>query len=174
MNYPPGRKPIQTTVLAGKERLEAYDLIRRQVAMGHQAYVVLPLVEESEKLDLKSAVEEYERLQEVFPDFRVGLLHGRMSSGEKDAAIAAFHGHETQILVSTTVVEVGVDVPNATVMLIENAERFGLSQLHQLRGRVGRGGRSGVLYINDSSEGLAGCETAVRGLGVVSRWLFDC
>ncbi|TVR06998.1 MAG: ATP-dependent DNA helicase RecG [Phormidium sp. GEM2.Bin31] len=137
---PPGRKPIQTTVLAGKQRLEAYDLIRRQMAMGHQAYVVLPLVEESEKLDLKSAVEEYERLQEVFPNFRVGLLHGRMTSAEKDAAIAAFHGHDTQILVSTTVVEVGVDVPNATVMLIENAERFGLSQLHQLRGRVGRGG----------------------------------
>ncbi|MBP0001767.1 MAG: ATP-dependent DNA helicase RecG [Cyanobacteria bacterium SID2] len=136
---PPGRKPIQTTVLSGKNRQEAYDLIRREVASGYQAYVVLPLVEESEKLDLKSAIEEYERLQQVFPNFQVGLLHGRMTSAEKEASIEQFRCNQTQILVSTTVVEVGVDVPNATVMLVENAERFGLSQLHQLRGRVGRG-----------------------------------
>jgi len=97
------------------------------------------LVEESEKLDLKSAIEEYERLQQVFPNFQVGLLHGRMTSAEKEASIEQFRCNQTQILVSTTVVEVGVDVPNATVMLVENAERFGLSQLHQLRGRVGRG-----------------------------------
>jgi ATP-dependent DNA helicase RecG len=137
---PPGRKPIQTTVLAGKERHQAYDLIMREIASGRQCYVVLPLIEESEKLDARSAIEEQEKLQtKVFPDFKVGLLHGRMTSAEKDDAITKFRDNETQILVSTTVVEVGVDVPNATVMLIENAERFGLSQLHQLRGRVGRG-----------------------------------
>ncbi|NEO56443.1 MAG: ATP-dependent DNA helicase RecG [Okeania sp. SIO3B5] len=137
---PPGRQPIQTTTLTGRQRKKAYDLIRREIVQGRQVYIVLPLVEESEKLDVKSAVEEHQKLAEkVFPEFQIGLLHGRMSSAEKDQAISAFRDNETQILVSTTVVEVGVDVPNATVMLIENAERFGLSQLHQLRGRVGRG-----------------------------------
>ena len=137
---PPGRQAIQTTVLSSKERSQAYDLIRREVASERQVYVVLPLVEESEKLDVRSAIEEQEKLQKsVFPEFRVGLLHGRMSSADKDEAITKFRDRETDILVSTTVVEVGVDVPNATVMLIENSERFGLSQLHQLRGRVGRG-----------------------------------
>jgi ATP-dependent DNA helicase RecG len=137
---PPGRQKIQTTVLTGHDRQHAYDLIRREVAQGRQVYVVLPLVEESEKLDLKSAIEEHHHLQEVvFPDFRVGLLHGRMTSVEKEEAIDRFRENQTQILVSTTVVEVGVDVPNATVMLIEEADRFGLAQLHQLRGRVGRG-----------------------------------
>jgi ATP-dependent DNA helicase RecG len=138
---PPGRTPVQTTVLKAKERKQAHDLIRREVVQGQQAYVVLPLVEESEKLDLRSAIEEYQKLREtVFPEFSVGLLHGRMASAEKEEAIANFRDGKTQILVSTTVIEVGVDVPNATVMLVENAERFGLSQLHQLRGRVGRGG----------------------------------
>ena len=137
---PPGRQPIQTTILTSRERKKAYDLIRREIVQGRQIYVVLPLVEESEKLDLKSAVEEHQKLAEkVFPEFQVGLLHGKMTSAEKEQAISAFRDNQTQILVSTTVVEVGVDVPNATVMLIENAERFGLSQLHQLRGRVGRG-----------------------------------
>ncbi|NES04566.1 MAG: ATP-dependent DNA helicase RecG [Okeania sp. SIO2F4] len=137
---PPGRQPIQTTTLTGRQRKKAYDLIRREIVQGRQVYVVLPLVEESEKLDVKSAVEEHQKLAEkVFPEFQIGLLHGRMSSAEKDQAISTFRDNKTQILVSTTVVEVGVDVPNATVMLIENAERFGLSQLHQLRGRVGRG-----------------------------------
>lgn len=137
---PPGRQPIQTTAITAKQRTEAYDLITREVAQGRQAYVILPLVEESDKLVAKSAVEEYKKLSEtVFPDFQIGLLHGKMSSAEKDESINNFRDNKTQILVSTTVVEVGVDVPNATVMLIENAERFGLSQLHQLRGRVGRG-----------------------------------
>ncbi|HAO10707.1 MAG TPA: DNA helicase RecG, partial [Planktothrix sp. UBA8407] len=137
---PPGRQPIQTTILTGKQRQDAYDLIRREVAKERQVYVVLPLIEESEKLDVKSAVEEHQKLQsKVFPEFKIGLLHGRMSSAQKDEAITLFREGETEILVSTTVVEVGVDVPNATVMLIENAERFGLSQVHQLRGRVGRG-----------------------------------
>jgi len=150
---PPGRQPIQTTLLTSKERTQAYDLIRREVASGRQVYVVLPLVEESEKLDLRSAIEEQEKLDKiVFPDFNVGLLHGRMTSAEKDEAITKFRDQETHILVSTTVVEVGVDVPNATVMLIENCERFGLSQLHQLRGRVGRGSsRSYCLLMRGSN-----------------------
>ena len=154
---PPGRKAIKTTVLGAKERSDAYDLIRREIAQGRQIYVVLPLVEESEKLDLRSAIEECDRLQEtIFPDFQVGLLHGRMSSADKDAAISAFRDQTTQILVSTTVVEVGVDIPNATVMLIEHAERFGLSQLHQLRGRVGRGGdQSFCLLMTNSKSDVA-------------------
>ncbi len=137
---PPGRQPIQTSLISGKERMQAYDLIRREIAQGRQAYVIFPLIEESEKLDVKAAVAEHQRLCEsIFPNFQIGLLHGRMSSLEKDQALSAFRDNQTQIIVSTTVIEVGVDVPNATVMLIENAERFGLSQLHQLRGRVGRG-----------------------------------
>src|SRR6478672_7297533 len=137
---PPGRQAIQTNVLSGQERTQAYDLIRREIAQGRQVYIVLPIIEESEKLDVRSAIEEHQRLSEsIFPEFQVGLLHGRMTSAEKDEAINKFRDRETHILVSTTVVEVGVDVPNATVMMIENAERFGLSQLHQLRGRVGRG-----------------------------------
>jgi len=150
---PPGRQKIQTTVMSGKERMQAYDLITREIAQGRQTYIVLPLVEESEKLDLRSAVEEHKQLQEsVFPQFQVGLLHGRMTSAEKDAAITKFRDNETQVLVSTTVVEVGVDVPNATVMLIENAERFGLSQLHQLRGRVGRGAAQSYCLLMSSSH----------------------
>ncbi|HEY9873124.1 MAG TPA: ATP-dependent DNA helicase RecG, partial [Candidatus Obscuribacterales bacterium] len=150
---PPGRQAIHTTVLSGKERSHAYDLIRREIAQGRQTYIVLPLIEESEKLDVRSAVEEHQRLSEsIFPEFKVGLLHGRMTSAEKDEAISAFRDNHTQILVSTTVVEVGVDVPNATVMMIENAERFGLSQLHQLRGRVGRGSdRSYCLLMSSST-----------------------
>ncbi len=150
---PPGRQAIQTTALMASQRPEAYDLIRREVAQGRQVYVVLPLVEESEKLDLRSAVEEHQKLQEtVFPDFQVGLLHGRMSSADKEAAINKFRDNETQVIVSTTVIEVGVDVPNATVMLIENAERFGLSQLHQLRGRVGRGAAKSFCLLISSSK----------------------
>ncbi|WP_414546278.1 ATP-dependent DNA helicase RecG [Nostoc sp. CCY0012] len=150
---PPGRQKIQTTMLSGQQRSQAYDLIRREIAQGRQVYVVLPLVEESEKLDLRSAVEEHQKLQEsIFPDFQVGLLHGRMSSADKDEAITKFRDNQTQILVSTTVVEVGVDVPNATVMLIENAERFGLSQLHQLRGRVGRGAAQSYCLLMSSSK----------------------
>lgn len=154
---PPGRQAIQTTILTGKERSQAYELIRREVAGGRQVYVVLPLVEESEKLDLRSAIEEQEKLKTtIFPEFQVGLLHGRMTSAEKDEAITKFRDRETHILVSTTVVEVGVDVPNATVMLIENCERFGLSQLHQLRGRVGRGSdRSYCLLMRGSNAGEA-------------------
>ncbi len=119
---------------------QAYSAIRREIDAGRQAYVVYPVIEESETQAMKAAQQMYEHLsQEVFPDVPVGLLHGRLGSGEKEAAMEAFKSGRTKILVSTTVIEVGVDVPNATMMVIEQAERFGLSQLHQLRGRVGRG-----------------------------------
>lgn len=150
---PPGRQPITTKVLTGKQRLQAYELIKREVANGRQAYIIFPLIEESEKLEVKAATKEYDRLsQKVFPEFRVGLLHGRMTSQEKEASLTAFRNNETQIIVSTTVIEVGVDVPNATVMLVENAERFGLSQLHQLRGRVGRGQHKSYCFLITNSK----------------------
>lgn len=150
---PPGRQPIHTTALTGQQRTQAYELIRREIAQGRQAYIIFPMIEESEKMDLRAAVEEHQRLSEViFCDFQVGLLHGRMSSAEKEAALNAFRDNETQIIVSTTVIEVGVDVPNATVMLIEHAERFGLSQLHQLRGRVGRGSHQSYCLLMSSSK----------------------
>jgi ATP-dependent DNA helicase RecG len=149
---PPGRTPIRTQLVRGSQREEAYGLIRQQVALGQRAYVVLPLVEESETLDLRSAVEVHAQLSaEVFADLRVGLLHGRLDSRQKQDAINAFAAGHTDVLVSTTVVEVGVDVPEASVMVIEHADRFGLAQLHQLRGRVGRGAAaSHCLLINDS------------------------
>jgi len=154
---PPGRQPIETKLLRGSDRDEAYDLIRSQVSLGQRAYVVLPLVDESEKLDLRSAITVHQQLQqEVFPDLQVGLLHGRLSSAEKQEAILAFARGESQVLVSTTVVEVGVDVPEASVMVIDHAERFGLAQLHQLRGRVGRGAAASTcILINDSNNALA-------------------
>lgn len=136
---PPGRRPVLTRWLMPEERERAYAFIRRQVEQGRQAYIICPLVEGSDKIEAKAAVEEYERLQrEIFPDFRLGLIHGRMKSEEKEAIMNAFARGEIQILVATPVVEVGVDVPNATVILIEGADRFGLAQLHQFRGRVGR------------------------------------
>ena len=137
---PPGRKPIETRWYEEKDRARAFEVIRKTVAAGHQVYIVYPLVEESEKSDLRAATEMADHLRaEVFPDLRIGLLHGRMKSAEKEETMLAFTAAEIQILVSTTVIEVGVDVPNATLMIIEHAERFGLAQLHQLRGRVGRG-----------------------------------
>jgi ATP-dependent DNA helicase RecG len=140
IGMPPGRQPIYTWVKPESRRDEIYQLMRRELSAGRQAYVIYPLVEESEKLDLKSATEMADRLQaEAFPDYRVGVLHGRMKQDAKDAVMDAFVSGAVHVLVSTTVVEVGVDVPNATVMVVEHAERFGLSQLHQLRGRIGRG-----------------------------------
>ena len=154
---PPGRTPIRTQMLKAGQREKAYDLIRDEVAKGQRAYVVLPLVDESEKLELRSAVEVHaELVSEVFPELAVGLLHGRLSSADKQSVLADFAAGRTQVLVSTTVVEVGVDVPEASVMMIDHAERFGLAQLHQLRGRVGRGAAaSHCLLINGSSNALA-------------------
>lgn len=137
---PPGRTPIKTSLLQTRNQRQAHQLIRQEILNGHQAYIVFPLIEESETLAAKAATSEAERLQqEVFPELRIGLLHGKLAPEEKDDVMSRFVRGETHILVSTTVVEVGVDVPNATVMVIENADRFGLAQLHQLRGRVGRG-----------------------------------
>ena len=137
---PPGRLPVDTRIVYVNERERAYAFLRQQIQQGRQAYVICPLVEESEKIEAKAAVDEYERLQsQVFPDLSLGLLHGRMKADEKDEVMTKFREGEVQVLVSTSVVEVGVDVPNASTVLIEGATRFGLSQLHQLRGRVGRG-----------------------------------
>src|SRR6266446_1894498 len=136
---PPGRTPIVTRMTTEHHLPGVWESLRREVAAGHQAYIVYPVIEES-KLELKAAMEEYERLsREVFPKLKLGLLHGRLSSDKKEEVMQRFRKNEAQILVATTVVEVGVDVPNATVMVVEHAERFGLAQLHQLRGRVGRG-----------------------------------
>ena len=139
-DLPPGRLPIKTIAKPESRRDEIYAFVGEQIAAGRQAYVIFPLVEESDKVDLKAATEMAEHLQhEVFPSRRAGLLHGRMKNDVKDQVMKAFAAGEIDILVSTTVVEVGVDVPNASVIVVEHAERFGLSQLHQLRGRVGRG-----------------------------------
>lgn len=136
---PPGRSPIQTRVIFESKRPQALTFMREQIQKGRQAYFVYPLVEESEKIDLKNAVDEFNTLVKQFPDVKMGLIHGRMKSAEKEKVMDQFRSNEIQVLVSTTVIEVGVDVPNANIMIIEHSERFGLSQLHQLRGRVGRG-----------------------------------
>ena len=136
---PPGRRAVHTRVIRANERTDAYDLIRDEVRAGRQAFVVCPLVAESETLEAKAAKTEYERIAaDIFPELRVSLIHGRMRPGEKDAVMTAMRAGEIDVLVATTVIEVGVDIPNATVMLIEDADRFGLSQLHQMRGRIGR------------------------------------
>jgi ATP-dependent DNA helicase RecG len=145
---PAQRKPIKTHVVFESKMQEVFGFVKSEVALGRQAYIVYPLVERSEKIDAKSAVEHYEDLcRTVFHDLSVGLLHGQMGWNEKEDVMKAFLNRDFDVLVSTTVIEVGIDVPNATVMLIENAERFGLSQLHQLRGRVGRGGEQSYCFL---------------------------
>jgi ATP-dependent DNA helicase RecG len=137
---PPGRKPVKTKQVSADQIERVWSFVKKQVDEGRQAYVVYPVIEESETKAMKAAQQMYEHLSgEVFPGVEVGLMHGRLPAAEKEAIMARFKGGETKILVSTTVIEVGVDVPNATVMVVEEAERFGLAQLHQLRGRVGRG-----------------------------------
>ena len=163
---PPGRTPIETRMTTEKHLPGVWDSLRREVEAGHQGYIVYPVIEES-KLELKAAMEEYERLsRDVFPKLKVGLLHGRMSSEEKDDVMQRFRRNEVQILVATTVIEVGVDVPNATVMVIEHAERFGLAQLHQLRGRIGRGAQKSHCILvapgRMTDDGRARLETMVR------------
>jgi ATP-dependent DNA helicase RecG len=153
---PPGRQPIETYAVPGSYHPRVYNFIRKLVAEGRQAYIVCPMVEENDELpDERKAVTGYAKMlqEEVFPDLKVAFVHGKMKPKEKDAVMTAFAAHETDILVSTTVIEVGVDVPNAAVMVIENAERFGLSQLHQLRGRVGRGKhQSYCILISDNQS----------------------
>lgn len=151
---PPGRLPITTKLIKAQERERGYAYIRNQLAQGRQAFIIFPLVEESEKIDAKAAVAEYERLQrEVFPDFKLGLLHGRLKADEKEYVMSRFRAGDYHVLVSTSVVEVGVDVPNATIMLIEGANRFGLAQLHQFRGRVGRGEHASVCLLVPDNHG---------------------
>jgi ATP-dependent DNA helicase RecG len=173
---PPGRKPVRTFLMSDKQRGRAYQILRDELRSGRQAYVVYPLVEESEKTDLQAAMQGAEQLQaDELAEFRVGLVHGRMKSEEKEQVMASYKKGTIQVLVSTTVVEVGVDVPNATVMMIEHAERFGLAQLHQLRGRVGRSGhqsycllmasgiRGGKGVTGQGGKGLSG------GMGVTGQ-----
>jgi ATP-dependent DNA helicase RecG len=145
---PPGRQTVKTVLLGASERHHAHERVRRAVAQGRQAFVICPLVEESEALEAKAATEEFENLRKSeLSGLRLGLLHGRMKPGEKDAVMRAFRDREFDVLVSTAVVEVGVDIPNASVMIIEGAERFGLAQLHQFRGRVGRGSHASVCIL---------------------------
>ena len=163
---PPGRQPCDTQVLTLRQRPKAYEFVRERVAEGRQAYVVCPLVEESEKLELQAATEAFERLQaKVFPELSLALVHGRLGTAERQAAMEGFRRGEAQVLVSTTVIEVGVDVVNATVMVVENAERFGLSQLHQLRGRVRRGSHPAFCLLLAGSRS----EDAWERLNVLAR-----
>src|SRR5438309_7577344 len=160
---PPGRTPIETEVIDPDNRARAYDLVRKEVAAGRQAFVICPLIEESETLAARSATAEFERLQkDVFTDLKLDLIHGRLKN--KEEIMQGFVAGDIQVLVATAVVEVGVDVPNATVMMIEGAERFGLAQLHQFRGRVGRGAAASrcLLLTDDSSEG------GIRRLGLLT------
>lgn len=137
---PPGRKPIVTNHIFEDTKREALNrFLKQQLSLGRQVYIVYPLIEESEKMDLKNLTDGYQYIQSILPDLQVSMVHGKMKPAEKDAAMQEFVQHKSQIMVATTVIEVGVNVPNASVMVIENAERFGLAQLHQLRGRVGRG-----------------------------------
>jgi len=164
---PPGRTPIETMVFGEDQRQEVKRLISREVKAGRQVYVVYPLVEESEKMDLKDATRRYEYLRDtVFPKLAVGLLHGKMKPAEKEKVMSAFVAGEIKILVSTTVIEVGVDVPNASVMIVEHAERFGLSQLHQLRGRVGRGAEKSYCILLTSDKKTA---IAEERLGIMAK-----
>jgi ATP-dependent DNA helicase RecG len=164
---PPGRTPIETIVAGEDQRQEVKRLISREVKAGHQIYVVYPLVEESEKMDLKDATRRYEYLRDVvFPKLPVGLLHGKMKPAQKETVMNAFAAGEIKILVSTTVIEVGVDVPNASVMIVEHAERFGLSQLHQLRGRVGRGAKKSYCVLLTSDKKTA---VAEERLGIMAK-----
>jgi ATP-dependent DNA helicase RecG len=152
---PPGRTPVRTLRVMPNEREEAYAFVRAQVREGRQAFVICPLVEESSSIEAKAATQEYEHLAtNVFPDLRLGLLHGRMAQDEKDLVMRDFYDRELDVLVSTVVIEVGIDVPNATVMLIEGADRFGLAQLHQLRGRVGRGEHESVCLLLSESPSI--------------------
>jgi ATP-dependent DNA helicase RecG len=151
---PPGRQPVKSLWYPKEKLAEAHEFIRRRLNAGEQAFLVYPLVEESESLDLKSAVSSAERLQrKVFPEFRVGLLHGRMRPEEKDAVMREFRAGRYHLLVSTIVIEVGIDVPNATIMVVEHAERFGLAQLHQLRGRIGRGAKPSFFLLFAQPKG---------------------
>jgi ATP-dependent DNA helicase RecG len=168
---PPGRVPVVTRISSESNLPGVWDFLKREIAAGRQAYVVYPVIEQSKTAEsqrsLKAAMVEFERLRSsIFPDRHVGLLHGRMKSEEKEGVMEQFRRHEIDLLVATTVIEVGVDVPNATAMVIEHADRFGLSQLHQLRGRIGRGGGKGTCFLiapkNPSDDARVRLEAMVR------------
>lgn len=163
---PPGRKPIETRHFFERSRLKVFGFLQKEIEKGRQAYIVFPLIEESEKLDLKNLQEGYEAISRAFPQYHVSVVHGKMKPADKDFEMQRFAKGETQIMVATTVIEVGVNVPNASIMIIENAERFGLSQLHQLRGRVGRGAEQSycVLMTSEklSADGKTRMQTMVR------------
>lgn len=161
---PPGRQAIKTIACYESKRLEIFGFLRRELTEGRQVYVVYPLVEESEKLDLLAVEKGYELLEQAFPEFRVGIVHGKMTPENKDFEMMRFLKRETQILVATTVIEVGVDVPNATIMVIENSERFGLSQLHQLRGRVGRGQHQSYCVLMTSNKRSADARVRLKAM----------
>jgi ATP-dependent DNA helicase RecG len=163
---PPGRQPIKTYWKSVRDRSEVYRAVRELLAEGRQAYVVCPMVAESEKMTAQAEEEIHHRLAtSVYPDLRVGLLHGQLKAKDKEAVMERFRAHELDVLVATTVIEVGVDVPNATIMVIEDANRFGLSQLHQLRGRVGRGShQSFCILIADAKT-----EDAQARMEILSR-----
>ena len=164
--FPPGRKPVRTFLFHDTQRRRAYQIVRDELRAERQAYVVYPLVEESEKTDLQAAIQGAEQLQNgEFSEFRVGLLHGRMKAAEKEAVMADFKAGTIQLLVATTVIEVGVDVPNATVILIEHAERFGLAQLHQLRGRVGRSNQQSYCLLMAQNPGRGRTQLGRRSMG---------
>jgi ATP-dependent DNA helicase RecG len=182
---PPGRAPVVTMAVSRDREEDAWDVVRREVAAGRQAFVVCPLVEDSDKVEVASATGEMERLEGIFPELRLGLLHGQLAARDKEAVMASFRAGEIDVLVATTVIEVGIDVPNATVIVIEDADRFGLSQLHQLRGRVGRGDHPGtcvlladpttfdgeqrVVAMVETTDGfrLAEVDLVIRGQGAV-------
>ena len=149
---PPGRKPIQTVHYSLQKRAQVYTFLRKQIQAGRQIYVVFPLIKENEKMDLQDLQNGFNELCEAFPEYKISMVHGQMKAADKDLQMQRFASGETQILVATTVIEVGVNVPNATVMMIQNAERFGLSQLHQLRGRVGRGGEQSYCLLLTNTE----------------------
>lgn len=167
---PPGRKPIRTFVRGEESRAKIYDFIIKQIQEGRQAYIVCPLIEESEKIDVQSATALYEELVSgIFSNIPCGLLHGRMKSDEKDAVMQEFVSGKLSVLIATTVIEVGINVPNATIMVVEGAERFGLSQLHQLRGRIGRGSHQSYCVLvsksrsDDALERLRAMERTTDG-----------
>ena len=147
---PPGRKPVITKIIEPQNKKIIYRMIDEEIKAGGQVYIIYPVIEESEVLDLKSATKSYEALQNIFPQYKIGLIHGRMPSKQIEEVMKDFRKGVINILVATTVIEVGVDIPNATLMIIAHAERFGLAQLHQLRGRVGRGDRPCLLYTSPS------------------------
>jgi ATP-dependent DNA helicase RecG len=166
---PPGRTPIVTRRVSDERSPEVWDFVRKQVAAGHQAYVVYPVIEENEERELKAALKMYKELSnKIFADLKVGLLHGRLDNDLKEQVMRRFASGELNILVATTVIEVGVDVPNATIMIVQEADRFGLAQLHQLRGRVGRGvEQSYCLLISRAREDLT--EPAIERLEALVR-----